>query len=555
MNILLEKPLFFLKQYANLLNIFKSGYKPFHYIHSSPWPGEIENVYSVLRGYLIVHGAPLSITDVMRELTTSDNLNATESIYIHGFAWLKDLRSMNENAVRRIARKFILQWIEYNKKIKIRHKNNSIAFAVMGERVTNWIIFFDFFGLSADEKFLGIFYTSLHTQISFLEDSIKKTKDPSVLSIGLKGLILAYVATNSLKKLNPTLDLFIYACKEQLSADGSHVSSDAAIHFNLLKDILDIRSALRSAALDGYEILTHIIQKMAPILRFSRLGDGKLLSYENPTYRPLANLQNSPSSLYIDMVLSIADVKGKQLIKAEDMGFERLNSKTSQLFVNVLPRKDDFEQFYGPGTGILNFEWNHAAHRIVPRGDIVIQTTQDEWLHCQKGSDIPQVLHIDRKSKNGQYLLEADFESILKKHNTTIINDGESYVFHHHRQLFLGDDDGDFRGQDRFLLSTNALCAVRFVFAKGISLSLINSSKAHCALIKIHEKENNKQHEEFKKEKSPHKNKLWRFMCQNAEELSVHHDEKTQQSALIVLTKLQIDKPTLIKWGFRLVQS
>ena len=544
MNTLLEKPLFFFKQYINLLTISKSRYKPFHYIHSSPWPGEIENVYSILRGYLIVRGTALSITDVMRELTTSDNLNAHESIYIHGFSWLKDLRSMNENAVRRIARKFILRWIEHNKKVKIRHKNNSIAFAVMGERVTNWIIFFDFFGLSADEKFLGIFYTSLQTQMLLLEDAIKKTKDPSVLSIGLKGLILGYIATNSLKKLNFTLDLFITSCKAQLSADGSHISADPTIHFNLLRDILDIRSALRNAALDGYEILTHIIQKMAPILRFSRLGDGKLPSYENPTYRPLANLQNLPSSLYIDMILSIADVKGKQLIKADDMGFERLNSKTSQLFLNVSPKKDDFEQFYGPGTGILNFEWNHAAHRIISRGDIVIQTTQDEWLHCQKGSDIPQVLHIDRKSKNGQYLLEADFESILKKQNTTIINDGESHVFHHHRQLFLGDDDGDFRGQDRFLLSTNALCAVRFVFAQKISLSLINASKIHGALIKINEKD-----------KKASKDKVWRFMCQNAEELSVHYNEKTQQSALIVLTRLHVDKPTIIKWGFRLVQS
>jgi uncharacterized heparinase superfamily protein len=555
MNNLLDKPLFFLKQCTNSLNIFKSSYKPFYYIHNSPWPGEIENVYSILRGYLIAHGIPLSITNVMNELTTSDHLNTPESIYIHGFSWLKDLRSMNENAVRRIARKFILQWIEYNKKIKIRHKNNSIAVAVMGERVTNWIVFFDFFGLSADEKFLGIFYAALHGQILQLEDAIKKTKDPSVLSIALKGLILAYIATNALKKMNFTLDLFINACKVQLSADGSHVSSDPAIHFNLLKDILDIRSALRSSSLEGYEILTQIIQKMASILRFSRLGDGKLPSYENPTYRPLASLQNPPSSLYIDMVLSIADVKGKQLLKAEDMGFERLNSKTSQLFLNVLPRKDDFEQFYGPGTGILNFEWNHAAHRIISRGDLVIQTTQDEWLHCQKGLDIPQVLHIDRKSKNGQYLLEADFESILKKQSTVLKRGEESYVFHHHRQLFLGDEDGDFRGQDRFLLSTNALCAVRFVFSKGISISLINASKVHCALIKIYENEKNKRHEEFKNEKRAPKSKLWRFMCQNAEELSVHYDDKTQQSALIVLTRLQIDKPKIIKWGFRLVQS
>lgn len=543
----------FLKQHARRLGKFQSGYTPFQHIYSTPWPGEVEHAYSVLRGYLISHGSPVSVIDVLNILMTSDPLESSEEIYIHGFSWLKDLRSMNENAVRRIARKFILQWIEHNKKIKIRHKNNSIAFAVMGERVANWIIFFDFFGLSADEPFLKSFYTSLHEQTIFLENAIKKTKDPAVLSIGLKGLILSYVATNSLKKLQPILDLLIGVCREQLSADGSHVSADSAVHFNLLRDVLDVRSALRHAGLEGGDILTHIIQKMAPILRFSRLGDGKILSYENASYRQLSSLHNSPSSLYIDMVLSVADVKGRQLTKAVDMGFERLNSKTSQLFLNVFPRKDDFEQFYGPGTGILNFEWNHAAHRIVSRGDIVIQTTKDEWLHCQKGSDIPQVLHIDRKSKNGQYLLEADFESILNKQNTAIINDKASYVFNHQRQLFLGDEDGDFRGQDRFLLSTHALCAIRFVFPKDISISLINSSKTHAALVKIHTKDHRELHEKNNKKSSVPKDKLWRFVCQNAEELSVHHDEQTEQSSLIVLARLQADKPTIIKWGFRLV--
>lgn len=554
MTNLLERSVYFLKQHANFLGKFKPGHRPFQHIYSTPWPGDIENAYSVLRGYLLIHGTPVSLTEVMNMLVTSDQLKSSEEIYIHGFSWLKDLRSMNENAVRRIARKFILQWIEHNKKIKIRHKDNSIAFAVMGERITNWIIFFDFFGLSADESFLKYFYASLYEQTSFLENALKKIKDSSVLSIGLKGLILSHIATNSLKKLPPALDLFIGVCKEQLSDDGSHISGDSVIHFNLLRDVLDVRSALRSATIDGSDILTNIVSQMVPILRFTRLGDGKILSFKNSSYTQLANLHNGPSSLHIDMVLSVADIKTRQLTKAVDMGFERINSKTSQLFLNVMPRKDDFDQFYGPGTGILNFEWNHAAHRIVSRGDIVIQTTKDEWLHCQNGSDIPQVLHIDRKSKNGQYLLEADFESILKKQNTSLVKDNESYVFHHHRQLFLGDEDGDFRGQDRFLLSTHALCAVRFVLPKDISISLINSSKAHAALVRIHEKDNDALHEKFQKKTTIQKDKLWRFVCQNAEELSVHHDENTGQSALIVLARLQADKPALIKWGFRLLQ-
>ena len=189
---LLKKTISFLKQGTRFLGKFKPGYAPFRHIYSTPWPGESENAYSVLQGYLTAHGTPVSLTDVLNILMTSGQLKSSEEIYIHGFAWLKDLRSMNENAVRRVARKFILQWIEHNNKVKIRHKNNSIAFAVMGERITNWIIFFDFFGLSADDSFLKSFYTSLYEQTSCLENAIKKTKDPSNFEKFLNSLITLF---------------------------------------------------------------------------------------------------------------------------------------------------------------------------------------------------------------------------------------------------------------------------------------------------------------------------------------------------------------------------
>ena len=82
----------------------------------------------------------------------------------------------------------------------------------------------------------------------------------------------------------------------------------------------------------------------------------------------------------------------------------------------------------------------------------------------------------------------------------------------------------------------------------------MNSSKTHAALVKVHAKENGDLHEKLKKKASTPKDKLWRFVCQNSEELSVHHDENTGQSSLIVLARLQADKPILIKWGFRLIQ-
>ncbi len=59
-------------------------------------------------------------------------------------------------------------------------------------------------------------------------------------------------------------------------ADGGHVSRSPAVQLSLLRDLTDIRAALLDARQEVPESHQTAIDRMAPMLRFFRHGDGGL---------------------------------------------------------------------------------------------------------------------------------------------------------------------------------------------------------------------------------------------------------------------------------------
>ncbi|MDP2194060.1 MAG: hypothetical protein Q8K36_06000 [Alphaproteobacteria bacterium] len=517
--------------------------------YTAPWPGDPDKAYPILRGYLRLDDHLISVPDCLSILMRNCDMADTESLFLHGFSWLRDLRCLNENAVRRIVRKFLGQWMLHHEKFKIPAKDREKHIVVTAERITNWIAYYDFFGASADDAFIHRFFDRLHQQVMQLMRHQKKIKNAHTQFFLYKALIMYHLSMKKKPMDHTWMNSLIAAAEKVLHGDGSHISQDPLIHFYMIKDLLDLRLLLRSAGLEDGERITPLLQKMMPVLRFLRLGNGKIVHYSCPRYRHLSQMYDRPSSQFIDMILSVSDIRSRPPAKLGDMGFEKIHSQSSQIVLNVSLKQDYFQKFYGPGTGILDFEWNHADHRIVSRGDIVMQTTQDEWLYCKAGNDAPLVMHTHRKMKDGQAFLEGDFESIVKKHHNFVLKDNESYVFHHNRQLFLGEDQGDFRGQDRFLLSSDALCAIRFVLPPDLKASVLKSSKLFAALIKNNADDGDIQSTPLRAKH--HHVKLWRFYCQNIQELSVHWDEDLHQHALIALVRLKANKSQTIKWAFK----
>lgn len=503
----------------------------FERCYTNPWPGNLAKAQLFLQGQIQIEETIYSFAKFMNAFVLDDAVQEKHSRYIHSFTWIKDLRCVADNVSRKLVRKLIQHWIDHNPMIK----KNSCVWSpyVVAKRLENWITLFDFYGASGDDVFLNDLKNSIIDQYTFLVKQLKVIdhSDHQKSSI-LKTLIfLNILFDEDHKKNQKLLSILENVLEQQVYPDGGHKSLDPIIHLNLLCDLIDLRSFARKYYDGKLFFVTYYINKMIPILRLFRHGDGCLTSFRNDHRQ----FDDEPSATFIDMVLSLSDVKGKPAIKAPDMGYERLNLRSSQLVVQTKPhhQKDDF---CGTGCGILAFEWSLGKKRLIEKGDLLIQVTQKKWLHVS--TEAPKVLKLNRHLKEGQVLFDADFETI----STLSSLDDTSIVFHFKRQLYLGKDY-DFRGSDRLLLSRDCLAAVRFVFPKGTDVTISKTHHNSQAIIKFHSSDKTPL-------KDNHTYHLWRFMCDQCEDISVQKNDENGQVALLLLQKVYAEKPKMIRWAF-----
>jgi uncharacterized heparinase superfamily protein len=220
--------------------------------------------------------------------------------------------------------------------------------------------------------------------------------------------------------------------------------------------LIDLRSLLRTASLPTPQSVQRAINKMAPLVRLFRHGDGGLVSFDGPS--PF-----SPN--LIDMILSLADVRGKPPARAGSMGYERCVSKSGLLLFNAAPiAGDPLPKTIEPGTGILNFEWSIGRERIITQGDMVLQTARGSYI---KAEATEPTLFVRRKTHENNIFVEATY------HTPQTL-----YPFLHRRQLYLNGDIADVRGEDHFEVGEDSVFAIRFILSPHLSPYLSSNGKS-----------------------------------------------------------------------------
>lgn len=506
----------------------------FEKAYNNPWPGDGKLGQFFLQGQIKVGEKFLSFQHFISSLCQCELLLEKDIEYIHGFEWLKNLRCVTDNSSRKLARQLIAQWMNTYKPSK-NMQTPTFSSYIIAKRLENWISFFDFYGASADNEFLNNIQSSIVSQFNILQKIYRDTSDPLHKISELKALLYVnHIFKNKSNFRESILNELYNIISKQVYPDGGHKSLDPTLHLYVLRDLIDVRSFLRQNLLSDPPYLTHYINLMIPILRLFRHGDGTLTTFKTH----LSKNYEDPSTTLIDMILSLSDVKGRPALKAPDMGYERLNVKSSQLILNTKPHLQFREDFCGPGTGILNFEWSIGKNRYIERSDLLIQTKPNQWIQVPITQNSPKTLRLNRNHKDGQSFLEVDFESVIPASKF----DDTSLVFNYKRQLYMGKNY-DLRGQERILLSQSCIAAIRFVFQHDTEITVSKNSQTPQAIIK------------FKNNDSPQTTKktvytLWRFIADECEEISVQHNEENGQKAILLLQKLKEDNSKTVKWAF-----
>jgi uncharacterized heparinase superfamily protein len=476
---------------------------------TDPWPGDIHAGRLLLEGKFVISNQVVSMADLW--MPTEIDLPILEDL--HRFTWLRDLRALGDNSARRLARHLIANWIDRNQDWHLYPWQAGIT----GHRVANWIALYDFFCSSADESFRTLFFREIARQVRHLAYTWEDAPTPLERLYALKGIIYAAVAfpgeNHRLTSLLPKLEKEI---QTQVLPDGGHGSRCPQTHLMVLRDLIDIRAMLRLIRQEIPSFLQATIQQMAPIVRLFRHGDGGLATFGRVVQVP---------SPVIDMVLSLADVRGRPPERASHLGYERCANKKSLLLLNVGAKVTGARcTIDEEGTGTFNFEWSIGRNRLILQGDVVLQTQEGKHFRIPDSLN-PKSLHLYRAHKEGHTLLDASYQP------------PGGFSFRHRRQLYLGGNHPNLRGEDTIQAPCDAIYGIRFVLNKELEASLASGGRGVMIRVPANKKAGRDQ------EGHP-----WRLLVSGAEEILC--EPSANHPAILLLGRTKANQPASVQWAF-----
>jgi uncharacterized heparinase superfamily protein len=203
-------------------------------IPTDPWPGDIRMATMLLERYY---------TATIQEKITFWSLDEVKNTpYFHSFDWLRDLKSIGDSRSRRFSRALILSWIKNHK----ASTDPAWSPSITGERLSNFLCYYEFFAQSGDDRFLKIFHKTLFRHQRYLRFYALNLPPSYETFLSLKGAITATLAFKKTPaSLDPLLSRLTKTLAQILYSDGFYHKEHPDVQVRLARHIIDIRNFLR----------------------------------------------------------------------------------------------------------------------------------------------------------------------------------------------------------------------------------------------------------------------------------------------------------------------
>ena len=143
--------------------------------------------------------------------------------------------------------------------------------------------------------------------------------------------------------------------QRQILPDGGHISRNPGALVELLSDMLPLRQTFAARNIAPPPALLNAIDRMMPMLRFFRHGDG--------TFALFNGMSNAPSDL-VATLLAYDDTHGVPMAHMPHTGFQRLDAGTTTVIMDTgAPPPPNISQ--DAHAGCLAFELSSGPSRIV----------------------------------------------------------------------------------------------------------------------------------------------------------------------------------------------
>jgi uncharacterized heparinase superfamily protein len=374
-----------------------------------------------------------------------------------GFGWLRHLRAAGTPIARENARSLVGDWIA------IQGRGHPVAWEpeILTRRVISWLTQAPLILQDADHVFYRTFLRSLSRQVRYLQRTAFKSRDgyprlSAAIALALAGLCIAG-ETRLLKRATRKLS---HELERQILPDGGHISRNPALIVALLLDLLPLRQAYAARNLPPPRELLNAIDRMMPMLRFFRHGDGAFAQFNGAGTTPADSIAT---------VLAYDDARGTPVANAPYSGYQRIEAGASLIIADT-GKPPPFSVSQDSHAGCLSFEFSHAKSRIivncgmptinkkawqrVARATAAHSTAAlNDTSSCRFmretsasrfiGTPIvagPRNVHVSRAERDGAHFARASHDGYAK-----------NYGLVHQRSWLLSQDGARLDGEDVFL--------------------------------------------------------------------------------------------------------
>jgi len=270
-----------------------------------------------------------------------------------GFSWLRHLRAADTALARANARVLVDDFLMLADRPR---RGPASEPQVVARRLLAWLSQSPIILDGADHHFYRRFMKGIGRARDILEDALAGGLDGEPRLVAIIALVeLGLCAEDAGKLCHRATKLLGDELERQILPDGGHIGRNPLTSIDLLLDLLPLRQVY---AARGFEIpapLLNAVDRMIPMLRLFRHGDGTLALFNGMGVTPPEQLAT---------VLAYDDLRALPLVNAPHSGYQRIEARDTILLLDAggpPPRA-----FSGQAhAGCASFELSVGLQRLV----------------------------------------------------------------------------------------------------------------------------------------------------------------------------------------------
>ena len=281
-----------------------------------------------------------------------------------GFGWLRHLRAADTTLTRANARSLVDDWISNTRRKRAVGRRPD----VLARRVISLLSQAPLVLGDTDGKFYRRYLRGLAREIRYLRYTLLDVDGVARLQVLIALCYASLCLANQAPHIRAATRKLSDELQRQILPDGGHISRNPGALIELLIDLLPLRQTFAARNIAPPAALLNAIDRMMPMLRFFRHGDGSFALFNG--------MASAPSDV-LATLLAYDDTHGAPMATMPHSGFQRVDAGATTIIMETgMPPPPSVSQ--DAHAGCLSFELSSGPSRIIINCGMP-STGRDNW--------------------------------------------------------------------------------------------------------------------------------------------------------------------------------